>query len=537
MMSQLTSPQAQPPQQAPQGRSGAVQPWLAAVAIIPILATVYQTLVLTDVTDDVIRKGIEGEHYAMIWTQVCWGIGLIYGVFGGIWAMPRFGNRDTLLFGLALFLLGNVLCGCSLDVSTMAAAKLVEGVGKGMVILICRSVLYRQFDRMVIVAIGIYGVIAYATRPTTPLVTSLINDALSWRWIYWENVPLALVAFPLVLRFVRPDRPSQPHPLRIDWLAIAMLTVWSVSLLFTFAWYRKWGGWTSNAFTASALLALLLPAALAARVGSGLPVDEHLRRMFRVRVYVLAMCMRMLLLIQLLMVLALLGKYCVDVREYPRSVAGWVLAPATLTMAASTFLTTYFHRRRLRHFWLLVGVVGCASCLWWMGSVDSFTSKGQVALMIGCWGLSVGLIPPSFLQDEVEGLQPNDFMYGGALAIIALIVPFVVIPSITNTVIAEWTDRSAEVERLNVRENRPEVQEASARIADYYRQRGIDGPELAQMTSTVLGSFVRSETVAQGIQRGLRFLSLMVGGSGMLVVVLLVWAHSAPLPVHNLHKN
>src|SRR5271157_5027239 len=133
-----------------QGAAAGVQPWLAAVAIIPILATVYQTLVLTDVTDDVIRKGIEGEHYAMIWTQVCWGIGLIYGVFGGIWAMPRFGNRDTLLFGLALFLLGNVLCGCSLDVSTMAAAKLVEGVGKGMVILICRSVLYRQFDRMVI---------------------------------------------------------------------------------------------------------------------------------------------------------------------------------------------------------------------------------------------------------------------------------------------------------------------------------------------------------------------------------------------------
>ena len=77
--------------------------------------------------------------------------------------------------------------------------------------------------------------------------------------------------------------------------------------------------------------------------------------MFSVRVYVLAMCTRVLLLIQLLMVLALLAKYCVDVREYPRSMAGWILAPATLTMAVSTFLTTYFHRRWLRHFWLLGG--------------------------------------------------------------------------------------------------------------------------------------------------------------------------------------
>ncbi len=536
-MSQLTSTQAQPPQQVPQSLPAAAQPWLAAVAIVPILATVYQTLVLTDVTDDVIRKGIEGEHYAMIWTNVCWGVAMVYGVFAGIWGMPRFGGRDTLLVGLAVFLLGNLLCGFAVDVPSMAAAKLVEGIGKGMVIVICRSVLYRQFDRMVIVAIGIYGVIAYSTRPTTPLVTSLINDWLSWRWIYWVNVPLALLAFPLVLRFVRPDRPAQPRPLRIDWIAVTLLVAWAVSMMFTFAWYRKWGGWTSNAFTATALLTLLLPAVLAVRVGSGLPVDEHLNRMFRVRVYVLAMCTRTLLLVQLLMVLALLAKYCINVRDYPRSVAGWVLAPATLTMATSTFLTTYFHRRRLRHFWLLVGVVGCAASLWWMGSLDGFTSKGQVALMIGCWGLFEGLIPPSFLQDEVEGLEPRDFLYGGALAIITLIVPFVIIPPLTSTVIAAWSDRAIDVERMNVRENRPEVQEASARIADHYHQHGVEGSDLAQMTSTVWGGFVQTEAAAQGIQRGLRFLSLVVGGSGLLVVALLFRASSVPLPAHNLRQD
>src|SRR5580704_246421 len=78
-------------------------PWHAAIALVPILGTVYQTLVLTDVTDDVIRKGIDGEHYAMIWTNVCWGISVLYGVFGGIWAMARFGARDTLLVGLGWF--------------------------------------------------------------------------------------------------------------------------------------------------------------------------------------------------------------------------------------------------------------------------------------------------------------------------------------------------------------------------------------------------------------------------------------------------
>src|SRR5262249_30662485 len=245
-----------------------------------------------------------------------------------IWAMPRFGARDTLLVGLVWFALGNLLCGAATDVTTLAVAKLVEGIGKGMVIVICRALLYRQFDRMVIVAIGFYGVIAYATRPTTPLLTALVNDALSWRWIFWVNVPLALLAIPLVRRFVKPDRPAQPLPLRIDWVGVTLFTAWIVSLVFVFGWYRQWGRSTSNAFTATALLALLLPLALVAWFSPGLAVSEQLRRMFRVRSYVLAMCVRMLMLLQLLAVLTIMAQYCIALRDYPRTTAGWVLAPA-----------------------------------------------------------------------------------------------------------------------------------------------------------------------------------------------------------------
>ena len=502
-------------------------PWLAAIAIVPILASVYQTLVLTDVTDDVIRKGIEAEHYSMIWTNVCWGVTVIYGVFTGIWAMVRFGARNTLLVGLAWFAVGNLLCGAAVDVYTMCAAKLVEGIGKGMVIVICRALLYRQFDKLVLVAIGIYGVLAYATRPTTPLLTAFVNDALSWRWIFWVNVPIALAAFPLVWRFVKPDRPAQPLPLRIDWLGVTLFVAWIVSLTFVFGWYRKWGGWTSNAFTATALLALILPLVVAAWVGAGLAVTEHFRRMFRVRIYVSAMCVRMLMLLQLLAVLTLMANYCTGLRDYTRETTGWVLAPATLSMATSTFLTTWFHSRSLRHVWLLIGVIGCTACLWWMSSIDNFTSKEQVGLMIGCWGLFVGLFPPAFLQEEVEGLDRRDSLYGGAVAVVFLIVPIVVVPTMTSTVVSAWADRAADAQRMNVRENRPELQESSTRIADYYGQRGVSGPELSQLTSTAIGGAVKADAVAHGIRSGLRFLSIVVGGLGMVVTVLLSWPKKA----------
>jgi hypothetical protein len=97
----------------------------------------------------------------------------------------------------------------------------------------------------------------------------------------------------------------------------------------------------------------------------------------------------------------------------------------------------------------------------------------------------------------------------------------VIVPTMTSTTVSVWTDKAADAERLNLRENRPEVQESSARVADYYHQLGVSGAELSQMTSTALGGLVKSEAVAEGIQRGLRFLSLIVGGLGLVITTLL----------------
>jgi hypothetical protein len=176
---------------------------------------------------------------------------------------------------------------------------------------------------------------------------------------------------------------------------------------------------------------------------------------------------------------------------------------------------------------LLIGVLGCAACLWWMSTVDNFTSKEQVAWMIGCWGLFLGLFPPAFLQDEVEGLDRRDSMYGGALAVVFFVIPMVVIPSMTSTIVSAWTDRALDAERLNLQPNRPVAEDSSTRVAGYYQQHGVGAPESSQMASSVLGGFVRAEATAIGIQTGLRFLSLVVGGIGLLLTVLLT-SHPTP---------
>jgi hypothetical protein len=168
-----------------------------------------------------------------------------------------------------------------------------------------------------------------------------------------------------------------------------------------------------------------------------------------------------------------------------------------------------------------VGVAGTAGCAWWLSSLDNFTPKSKISLILACWGAFLGLFPPVFLTDEIEGLNPKEFLYAGALAVVGLVVPILTVPTATGTVIKAWSDRALDTYRLNLSSNRPVVSEAAARVADYYRQRGQSGPDQEQNTATVLGGFATYESIAYGFQHGLRFLSLMMLAIGLAVASLL----------------
>jgi len=221
--------------------------------------------------------------------------------------------------------------------------------------------------------------------------------------------------------------------------------------------------------------------------------------------------------------------YMVNLRGYPRDTAAEVLAHATVPMAASTLLTTMYHRRRLRPFLLLVGAIGSSACVWWMSSVDNFTSKSDLSLMLAVWGAFIGLLPPVFLTDEVEVLDPRDALYAGGLAILCLVIPLILVPALTQTTVSEWTDRAADAQRQNLREERPVVRDAAAAVADDYRQRGATPAEAQQYASVALGAYAKVESAARGVRSGLRFLSLITGVLGLVVGLLRWWAPSPPL--------
>jgi MFS family permease len=495
--------------------------WLAALAVLVVFFAPYQTLVQTVITDDALRKGVNVDSYDMAWVQVGYVVGLLYGAFTGLWLSARIGARYTIALGLLGFALGALLTGAAVGLLSLALGRCLDGFGKMMVTALCRTTLYKQFDGLLLVGIGFYGIFAYATRNATPLLMAELDVGLSWRWMYWYHVPIALSGMVLVWRYFRPDRPPQPVHLPIDWLALTLFVAWIVAIVLAFSWYRKWGGWTSNAFAVTVILCVALPVVLGVWLGSDFSPDEHLKRLLRSRTFILAMMTRGLMLTQMVGVLTIIGLYATQLRDYPRITAGWLIVPGTLTMASTTFLTTWRHRRGLRHVWLVVGVVGAAACIWWLSALDNFTAKEQVAVILACWGAFLGLFPPAFLTDEIEGLNPEDFLYAGTLGVVALVVPLLTVPTATGTVIRAWSDRALDTYLLNLSSNRPAVSEAADRIGEYYRRRGLSSPAVQRETSTVLRTFATLESTAVGFQWGLRFLSLMMLTLGLTVALLL----------------
>ena len=227
--------------------------WLAALAILFVFFAPYQTLVQTVITDDAVRLGIEADEYDMIWvtgrlrrrraSTAC---------SRGSGCRPGSGCATPSSWGCLCSPSATSSVARRSGSSSLALGRFVEGFGKMVAMAICRATLYKQFDRALLVAIGFYGVFAYSTRHVDSAgqgvprrVAVLAVDVLGLR------AGRRLSAAVLVWRFIRPDRPPQPVHLPIDWLAVTVFVAWVVAIVFAFAWYRKWGGWSSNAFVAT----------------------------------------------------------------------------------------------------------------------------------------------------------------------------------------------------------------------------------------------------------------------------------------------
>jgi EmrB/QacA subfamily drug resistance transporter len=139
------------------------------------------------------------------------------------WAVERFGAKATWIASLLIFIVGSILCGVAWNVTALIAFRVLQGAGGGMIMPVGQTMLARKAgpDRMARV-MSVIAVPAMLGPVLGPVIGGLIVDDLSWRWMFYVNVPLCVLALALAITILPRDTGSAAA--KIDGLGLALLS-------------------------------------------------------------------------------------------------------------------------------------------------------------------------------------------------------------------------------------------------------------------------------------------------------------------------
>ena len=185
------------------------------------------------------------------------------------WLSDRFGRKQYLLFSLAGFTAASALCGMSVNLPMLVAARVLQGLAGGGLLAKAQSVLFETFPREEQPAAqAIFGIAIIAGPAFGPVLGGYLTDTLGWRWIFFINLPVGILAVLLSMVFLPNDTEEDTSHLPIDWAGIGLLTV-GLACFQTFLEQGQEDDWFSSRF--------ITTMAVGAAVGLGLFVRQELR--------------------------------------------------------------------------------------------------------------------------------------------------------------------------------------------------------------------------------------------------------------------
>jgi EmrB/QacA subfamily drug resistance transporter len=303
---------------------------LIAILLLGAIPALLDTTIV-NVAIDTIGRDLHATVSSIQW--VITGYLLSFGMiipFSG-WALARFGGRATWLFALAVFLAGSVLSGAAWNIGSLIGFRVLQGVGGGLLLpllttLVTQQAGGRQLGRLIasislpVAVVPILG----------PVISGLIISNISWRWIFYVNVPLCLLAIALAWRGLpagerRPAAAARPP--RLDLTGLLLLCPALVGLLYGLAQVSSSGGFGHPQVLGPIAAGLVLLAGFAVHAlrMTGEPAVDL--RLFRSRSFTGASGLMFLGGLSIYGAMLLLPLYFQQARGYGALAAGLLLVP------------------------------------------------------------------------------------------------------------------------------------------------------------------------------------------------------------------
>lgn len=212
-----------------------------AVLLGMLLAALDQTIVATALPTVVSDLGGAG-HQSWVVTSYLLASTIATAIVGKLGDL--FSRKSVFQVAVVFFLLGSVLCGLAGSMSMLVAARALQGIGGGALMVTATAVIgevipLRDRGRYQ----GALGAVFGVTTVIGPLLGGFFTDHLSWRWAFWINVPVAVIVF-LVAAVAIPALARKDRPV-IDYAGIALVGLGASGLTLATSWGGAEYAWSS----------------------------------------------------------------------------------------------------------------------------------------------------------------------------------------------------------------------------------------------------------------------------------------------------
>lgn len=305
---------------------------LAALVLVLLLAVLDQTIVAIALPT-IVRELGELSHVSWVVTAYLLAGTIVAPLYGKLGDM--YGRRIVLQTAIVIFLVGSALCGLSQSVTQLVLARGLQGVGGGGLIVTATAVVGdlvppRERGRYQ----GIFGAVFGIATIVGPPLGGLLVDRLSWRWIFYINLPAGVFVLLLVGAILRSRAPQQQGT--IDYLGAILLSVALTAVILCMSLGGTVITWVSP--TTIGLLVLAIAGTIAFIVAETRAADPILPlSLLRNRTFAIACTVTLIINVSLLGSVTYLPIYLQVVKGQNPSASGLQLLPMMIGMIITSF--------------------------------------------------------------------------------------------------------------------------------------------------------------------------------------------------------
>jgi EmrB/QacA subfamily drug resistance transporter len=171
--------------------------WTLTITSLALFMGALDNLVVTTALP-VIRVSLHASLSGLEWTVNAYTLAFAVLLLTGSSLGERFGRRRMLLVGITVFTLGSAAAALSPDAGALIAARMVQGMGAAIMTPLTLTILSAAVpaERRGM-ALGIWGAVGGLAIALGPVVGGAVVQGISWKWIFWLNVPIGLMLLPL----------------------------------------------------------------------------------------------------------------------------------------------------------------------------------------------------------------------------------------------------------------------------------------------------------------------------------------------------